>query len=112
MSEKQEQIALFQRAELHPICRNYMRSDAAGGSRNLLEAISLKRQGLKAGFPDIGLYYPNGTYAGLFIELKTTTGKVSVKQTEWLNRLNSVGYKAIVCRGWEAAWREIEEYLG
>jgi hypothetical protein len=33
-------------------------------------------------------------------------------QKEWLHRLNKVGYKAVVCRGWEHAWREIEGYLG
>lgn len=41
-----------------------------GGSRNKLEAANLKKQGVKAGVPDLFLPVGRGSYHGLFIELK------------------------------------------
>jgi hypothetical protein len=112
MSEKQEQIALFQRAELHPICRDYMWHTPNGGYRNMLEAVSLKRQGVKPGVPDITLAYPTENYPGLYIELKNRKkGKPTTEQQQMIDRLRSVGYRAEICHGWEAAWDVIEEYL-
>ena len=42
-----------------------------GGSRNKLEASNLKKQGVKAGVPDLFLPVGRGSYHGLFIELKS-----------------------------------------
>ncbi len=112
MSEKQEQIALFERASLHPICSEYMFHVPNGGRRDLKEAISLKRQGVKPGVPDIFLAYPNKGFNGLFIELKSSTGKLTWAQAEMLERLSNVGYAAWVCVGWVKAWETIEGYLG
>lgn len=115
MSEKQEQIALFRRAQFHPITRDFMWASANGGSRYFLEAISLKRQGVKPGIPDIQLAYPVGKYHGLFIELKRAgprKGKLTADQVIWIKRLSSIGYAAYVADGWEEAWSQIMDYLG
>lgn len=81
-----------------------------GGSRDVREGANLKAQGVKRGIPDIGLFYPN-KYAGLFIEMKIKSGNVSADQQDWLNFLNSVGYKAVVCYGWIEARDIIVNYL-
>lgn len=82
-----------------------------GGSRNKIEAANLKRQGVKAGVPDICLPVPRGEYHGLYIELKHGKNKLSDLQREWLARLNKEGYLALCVYGWEDAVRIIEKYL-
>lgn len=82
-----------------------------GGSRNKIEAANLKRQGVKAGVPDICLPVARGGYHGLYIELKAGRNKTTEKQQEWLTALERQGYQAVVCYGWEEAKKAIEEYL-
>ena len=41
-----------------------------GGSRNEIEAANLKRQGVKAGVPDLALPVARKGYHGLYIEMK------------------------------------------
>ena len=73
----------------------------------------LKRMGMAKGFPDLGLLVPNKKYAGLFIELKADKTKSMTKeQKEWLEKLNSYGYKAVRCNGSEEAIQIIKRYLG
>lgn len=82
-----------------------------GGSRNKIEAANLKRQGVKAGVPDICLPVARGGYHGLYIELKAGRNKATEKQRQWLTALEREGYQAVVCYGWEAARETIEHYL-
>lgn len=83
-----------------------------GGSRNKIEAAKLKRQGVRAGVPDIFLPAARGGYHGLFIELKRQTGgKVSREQEEMIKALRAQGYRAEVCRGWDEARETIQRYL-
>lgn len=82
-----------------------------GGSRNALEAANLKRQGVKAGVPDLFLPVAKGTYHGLFIEMKWGKNTVTDKQDEWLHDLTVQGYKAAVCYGADEAIEIITDYL-
>ena len=82
-----------------------------GGSRNALEAANLKRQGVKAGVPDLFLPVAKGTYHGLFIEMKWGKNTVTDKQDEWLHDLTVQGYKAAVCCGADEAIEIITDYL-
>lgn len=82
-----------------------------GGSRNTLEAANLKRQGVKAGVPDLFLPVARGTYHGLFIEMKWGKNTVTDKQDEWLHDLTVQGYKAAVCYGADEAMDIITNYL-
>lgn len=82
-----------------------------GGSRNTLEAANLKRQGVKAGVPDLFLPVAKGTYHGLFIEMKWGKNTVTDKQDEWLHDLTVQGYKAAVCYGADEAIEIITNYL-
>lgn len=83
-----------------------------GGSRNQLEAANLKRQGVKAGVPDLCLPVPAGGFHGLYIEMKFGKNKPTEKQRWWLEQLEKQGYKAVVCWSAESAIKEIITYLG
>lgn len=113
--ESAEQTALFRWAAYsqgaHPELM-LMHAIPNGGSRDPREAHNLKLQGVKPGVPDICLPVPRGPYHGLYIELKRQKGgRLSEEQKAWLNRLNRVGYRAVVCNGFEAAKDEILDYL-
>ncbi len=83
-----------------------------GGKRGKAEAARFKAQGVKSGVPDLCLPVPRGGYHGLYIELKRLAGgTVSREQKEWIENLRRLGYRAEVCKGWEAAAEVIEGYL-
>lgn len=83
-----------------------------GGSRHILEAVNLKRQGVKKGIPDIFVDFPSGSYHGLRIEMKPKKGAHHrPEQKEIIERYNSLGYKAVVCYGADEAIKVLEEYF-
>ena len=71
----------------------------------------LKLMGGRAGVPDLCLPVPRGKYHGLYIELKTVTGRATAEQEWWGDRLLEQGYFWEVCHGWESAVRVLEWYL-
>lgn len=122
-SEASEQRVLFEWAELNSsripelIC---LFSVPNGGSRNLLEAINLKRTGTKSGIPDVVLPVPRGPFHGLFVEMKRESlrpktarsrGGISDSQLEWIIRLRSQGYAVQICYGSSEAIATILRYL-
>lgn len=114
MSEAQEQIALIHWAEIQKgkypeLALLYHIPN--GGGRHPAEAAQLKRQGVKAGVPDLCLPVARGGYNGLYIELKVGRNKPTESQAGWIERLNKQGYRAVTCWGWIAARDEIMAYL-
>ncbi len=84
-----------------------------GGKRNPIEAIKLKRGGVKAGIPDLCITLSRKGYHGLYIELKRKDGGVvSESQKFWLAKLTSEGYMAVIARGAEDAKKIVINYLG
>ena len=83
-----------------------------GGSRNQLEAANLKRQGVKAGVPDLCLPVPRNDFHGLYIEMKYGRNKTTDQQKKWLKGLTAQGYLTAVCYGAEEAKKVIASYLG
>ena len=85
-----------------------------GGWRTITEAKRFKSEGVKKGVPDLFLPVPMAGYYGLFIEMKRPDhkNKPSTEQKEWQTFLNSVGYKSVVCYGYEDAVKEIQRYYG
>lgn len=82
------------------------------GKRSVKNGAKLKSMGMRAGFPDIFVPIPTNEYHGLFIELKRKKGgRVSPEQKAWIEYLNSAGYYATVCYGWEDAKSAICKYL-
>lgn len=82
-----------------------------GGKRAIKTAKDMKRQGVKAGIPDLFLPVAKSGYHGLWIEMKKMGGKVSKNQKEWLELLSKQGYMCEVCYGWEEAQRVLTDYL-
>lgn len=114
-TEAQEQTTLFQWAALMahrwPELR-LLHAIPNGGSRNPIEAVHLKQQGVKPGIPDIFLPCARGEWHGLYIEMKRRKGgRVSDEQWEMIRLLIEQKYKAVVCYGWEEAKTVIVEYM-
>lgn len=108
------QEALFSwaayRTEIMPELQ-YMYHVPNGGKRDKATAAVLKRQGVKAGVPDIMLPAARAGYHGLYIELKAGENTTTKKQKEWLEYLRQQGYYTAVCYGWQPAAQLIEQYL-
>lgn len=82
-----------------------------GGSRNQLEAVKLKRTGVKAGVPDLCLPVARNGKHGLYIEMKRKEGgRLSDYQKQWIERLSEQGYETAVCKGADEAIAVIEKY--
>lgn len=120
VSEHQHQSYLFAWAALATKQRPELDMLVAipnGGSRGdnarsrAIRGRALKAEGVKSGYPDIALNVARGGYYGLFIELKTLTGRASPEQKYWIERLNAAGNYAAVCKGWIAAQDLIQNYL-
>ncbi len=96
-----------------------------GGRRSAISGSILKKEGLRVGCPDLFLAAPSGNqgifsgasdlpvykYAGMFLEMKTDKGVVSVEQFTFHALLIARGYRVEVCRSVEAAIKTIEDYL-
>lgn len=82
-----------------------------GGQRNIVTATKLQAEGVLRGVSDLFLMKPIGNYHGLFIEMKSAKGKVSDQQAYFIEQANLLGYKAIVCYGFDQAAAEITNYL-
>ena len=107
-SEAQEQVAIIQYCDLKRIPIFHI---ANGGSRNTIEAVNLKRQGVRSGVPDLCMPLARKGYHGLYIELKVGKNKPSANQLKWIETLNINGYKAVVCYGFDETIKTIEDYL-
>ncbi|WP_430626804.1 VRR-NUC domain-containing protein [Thiobacter aerophilum] len=69
-----------------------------GGIRPKGEAGKLKAMGVNPGLPDILIPRRSGPWAGLAVEIKSPTGKVSRSQAKWLDALAADGWFVAVAR--------------
>ena len=69
------------------------------------------KTGYVKGFPDLQITEARKNYHGLFIELKTKTGRMTPHQKQWIEDLNERGYLAKCCKGMEEAMDLIDWYL-
>ena len=113
--EHREQCALMQWWALE--CRCYgvderlLYAIPNGGLRSQITGAKMKREGVRAGVPDLFLAVAQGDYHGMFIEMKTSTGRVQPSQKTMMELLQSQGFHCVVCRGWDDARRNIIKYL-
>lgn len=82
------------------------------GKRSFKMAAWLRREGLRKGLPDLMLAVPRGPFHGMFIEMKTSTGKPTSEQLELMTLLRLQDYNVIMARGATEAIRAITAYLG
>jgi hypothetical protein len=86
-------------------------ASANEGKRDIRAAARLKRQGVRAGIPDLFWPAPRGDHAGLWIELKRPGGRLTDSQIDWLEYLNDRGYDARVCYGLQEAIDVVAAYF-
>ena len=110
MTENEEQKQLIQWCRTRPELQFlfHIPNESVGGQG---WQIRNRQLGVKSGVPDLMLPIPSQGYHGLFIEMKTKTGRLSEHQRRWIEALNKLGYLAVVAHGWENAKCIILEYL-
>jgi hypothetical protein len=119
-SEHQEQCTFFDYIEVK--AQQYPELKLAfaipnGSLRHKQVGRKLKREGVRAGVPDI--FIPaareiNGKwFYGCFIEMKSCNPKsrLSPVQKEMIENLQNYGYRCIVGRGWVDAWLQLRDFL-
>lgn len=82
-----------------------------GGKRDAKTATALKRQGVKAGVPDLHLPVARGEYNSLYIEMKAGKNRTTKAQDKWIEKLRQQGNKVIICYTWQQAAEELVNYL-
>lgn len=82
-----------------------------GGDRDTRVAAALKREGVKAGMPDLCLPVPRHGYGALYIELKVDGGRVQPRQVEIHSMLEVHGNLVVVAWGADEAIAALEDYL-
>ena len=71
----------------------------------------LSQEGAIPGVADLFLAAGNDHFHGLFIEMKTPTGKLSDNQIEFRRAVTLQNYAYVVCHGFEAFSTAINNYL-
>ncbi len=108
MSERDEQRAVVEYCDLKGYPVYHVPN---GGSRNKAEAANLRRDGVRAGVPDLCVPVARGGYHSLYIEMKAAKGRVSERQAEWIALLREQGMCAYVCKGAGSAVALIDRYM-
>jgi hypothetical protein len=82
-----------------------------GGARHALTGVTLKREGVLAGVPDVFYAWPSGGYGGLFLEFKTPRGRLSDAQKVIQEELRAAGYAVATVTSGPEAGRAVDSYL-
>jgi hypothetical protein len=93
----------------HHTPRGIIFSVPNGGSRNKVEAMTLKATGLLAGASDTILILPTGKL--VFCEVKTETGSQSPEQIEFQKRVEALGFEYWLVRGLEDFQKKVYQSL-
>lgn len=77
----------------------------------------MKRMGVLKGASDLLMAWPvlkpdGSYYHGLFIEVKSKSGKPTPEQKSFIERMRGVGYKAEFCYGADEVINTMKEYIG
>ncbi len=81
------------------------------GKRTKKSGGRLKAEGMRRGTLDMQLCVPRGDCCSLWIENKSSTGKLSQSQKDMLKRLTLAGAATVVCRSAAEAIAAITAYL-
>lgn len=81
-------------------------------AQRAMQGNAMRRQGLKAGYPDVNVDIPVAPYHGLRIEFKRIgAAKPGDDQSMWHARLRKQGYYVAVCYGLDQAQAVTREYF-
>jgi len=82
-----------------------------GGKRNVREAARLKRQGVRAGIPDLCLAVPTKLHHGAFFELKAGKNILTETQKTTMLVLENKGYACYLIRSLDEFMKSINTYF-
>ena len=82
-----------------------------GGLRNIKTAVTLKREGVISGVPDLFLSLPRGEWHGMYLELKSGSNDLTANQDMFFILARKQGYKCEVIRTLDQFIREVTFYL-
>ena len=82
-----------------------------GGARDPITGAMLKAEGVKRGVPDLFLPAAAGPFHGLFLEMKTASGRLSPEQHQWQRGLIKQGYACVTAHSLEQAIDTLTRYL-
>lgn len=80
-----------------------------GGSRNVIEAANLKKEGALAGASDLMIIAERKV---LFVEMKTPKGRQQQTQKDFQRRVEVLGHRYVVCHSLDEFMREVNAWLG
>lgn len=84
---------------------------AGDNTKRAIVGKRMKDMGYQNGSPDLVLWRASNGYHGLFIEIKTPTGRQTAAQKEFEKNAINNGYEYIIVRSVYMFEKEIEEYL-
>jgi hypothetical protein len=93
---------------IHAIANGAM---LGGGRIGAIRMNALKAEGLRPGVLDLFLPCARGGAFGMYIEMKTKTGKLSDNQKEFIVNVEKEGYVCFVAYGADEAIEFLEKYL-
>lgn len=82
-----------------------------GGRRTRREGARLKSEGVRRGVPDIFCAYPASGYHGLYIEMKSLTGRLSDEQKKFIEDCKALGYATCVAYSADEAFKAWMDYV-
>lgn len=82
-----------------------------GGHRSKKTAAAMEAEGLKRGYPDMGLELPAGVYHGMRIEQKHGKRKPSEDQVAWMRRLSGLGFYVLLSFSPDETIKTIKRYV-
>ena len=75
-----------------------------------MQAGKAKASGMLSGVPDLFLPVPRGCFFGLYIEMKSATGRIMPSQSRYIKTVSDFGYAAFVCYSADEAIEKIKSY--
>ena len=72
----------------------------------------MTNEGVKSGICDLFLPVRNREYSGLYVEMKSKTGREKPNQKQFIAFVREQGYKVVVPRSADEALAEIVQYCG
>ena len=113
-SEQKKLITLIRNelAPKYPILRWIYSTPNGAKLDHTTRSKVINEGGNKAGIPDLFLPVKSGNFSGLYLEMKSSKGRLSEKQKEFKLFAESQGFKVVVPRSCDDALTEILNYCG